>query len=85
MDWTDFFQGIATAGTNIASAVIGPRVPQPLPGSPGAYYLPPAAGGQIVNTGGVFGTGGGLLSTGGGSSVLIILLIALVFVFVLRK
>jgi hypothetical protein len=79
MDWTDFFQGIATAGTNIASAVIGPRVPQPLPGSPGAYYLPPAAGGQIVQP------SANLLGAGGGSSILIILLMALVFVFVLRK
>lgn len=79
MDWTDFFQGIATAGTNIASAVIGPRVPQQLPGAPGAYYLPPAAGGQIVQA------QGGLLGGGGSSSILTILLIVLVLVFVLRK
>ena len=78
MDWTDFFQGIAGAGTSIASAVIGPRTPTAIPGSPGAIYIPPGAGGQIVPS-------GGLLGGGGPSSMLIVLLIAFALIFALRK
>jgi hypothetical protein len=81
MDWTDFFSGIATAGTSIASAVIGPRVPSAIPGNPGAIYIPPAAGGQVIQTGGILGGGLG----GGSNSILIILLIGLVLVFALRN
>jgi hypothetical protein len=77
MDWTDFFTGISSAGASIATAVIGPRVPLALPGSPGSYFLPSGATGQIVNSGGLLGTGS--------SSTLLILLGAVVLIFAMRR
>jgi hypothetical protein len=79
MDWTDFFTGIASAGSSIATAVIGPRTPQAIPGNPGAVYLPSAATGSIVSTGGVLG------GIGGSSSTLLIILLGVVLIFALRK
>ena len=81
MDWTDFFTGIAQAGSSIATAVIGPRYPTAIPGAPGSYYVPPAATGSIVNTNtGLLGLGGV-----GGSSSLILILLAVVLIFAFRK
>jgi hypothetical protein len=80
MDWSDFFSGLASTGTSIATAVIGPTTPYALPGSPGAVYIPPAAGGQIVQTSGALGAIGV-----GSSSGILIILVAVVLIFALRK
>jgi hypothetical protein len=80
MDWTDFFQGITAAGTSIASAVIGPRTPQAIPGSPGAVYIPSAASGSIVQTSGALGAFGL-----GSSSGLLVILLGVILIFALRK
>lgn len=80
MDWSDFISGLGQAGASIATAVIGPRTPQAIPGAPGAVYIPNAASGQIVQSGGALGA----LGIAGGGSALLILL-AVVLIFALRK
>jgi hypothetical protein len=75
-----FFYRHRSAGSSIATAVIGPRIPTALPGSPGAYYVPSGATGSIVQTPGALGALGI-----GSSSTLLIVLLAVVLIFALRK
>jgi hypothetical protein len=78
MDWTDFFTGISSAGTSIAKAVIGANQPFAIPGAPGAVYVP--------QTGSILSTNTGLTGLlGGGNSSLILILLAVVLIFALRK
>src|ERR1700722_10808444 len=81
MDWTDFFQGITTAGTSIATTVIGPRLPSAIPGSPGAVYIPSAASGSIIST----NTGISSLLGTGSSGTLLLILLAFVLIFALKS
>jgi hypothetical protein len=79
MDWTDFFTGISQAGTSIAKAVIGPTQPYAIPGAPGSVYIPQT--GAILQT----NTGISSLLGAGSNSTLILILLAVVLVFALRK
>lgn len=79
MDWTDFFTGITSAATSITKAVVGANQPFAIAGAPGSVFIPQT--GAIVQT----NTGlSGILGSGT-NSTLILILLAVVLVFALRK
>jgi hypothetical protein len=77
MDWTDFFTGITSAATSITKAVVSSNQPFSIAGAPGSVYIP--------STGAIVQTNTGLASLAGGNSTLILILLAVVLVFALRK
>jgi hypothetical protein len=79
MDWTDFFTGITSAATSITKAVVGANQPFAIPGAPGSVYVPQTGSILQTNTGltGVLGAGS--------NSTLILILLAVVLIFALRR